>query len=211
MSAGARDRAVVHQVASLLLQYPDDALTGRLPLLSAAVDTLPAGPRQPLRRFLDHLAGTPPPALAADYVATFDLRRASCLYLTYYAYGDTRRRGMALLRFQDAYRRAGLTLTGGELPDFLPVVLEFSATGDARAAGRLLAEHRAGLELLRTGLREHGSPYADVLDAVCLTLPPVGPRDLAAALRLAKDGPPREDVGLQPFGPPGVSGPGGRR
>lgn len=211
MKADAGDRAVVHQAASLLLQYPDEALAGRLALLSAAVDTLPAGPRQPLRRFLDHLARTPLPTLAADYVATFDLRRESCLYLTYYAYGDTRKRGMALLHFQDAYRRAGLVPDPGELPDFLPVVLEFSATGDARAAGRLLTEHRAGLELLRTGLRERGSPYADVLDAVCLTLPPAGPRDLATVLRLAREGPPREEVGLEPFGPPEATGPGGRR
>src|SRR5699024_7950613 len=59
-------------------------------------------------------------------VETFDLRRRSCLHLTYYAHGDTRNRGAALLVFSNAYRRAGFVLTEDELPDHLCVVLEFA-------------------------------------------------------------------------------------
>jgi nitrate reductase molybdenum cofactor assembly chaperone NarJ/NarW len=93
-----------------------------------------------------------------------------------------------------------LVLSDGELPDHLAVVLEFAATGDARRAETLLAEHRAGVELLRLALEEHGSPHADVLRAVCATLPPARVEDRAAALRLAQDGPPTEEVGLDPYG-----------
>ena len=206
MSRGNADRAVAHQLASVLLAYPDPSLLARVDDLRAAAGTLPPAVGGPLLHFLDHLAATPLPDLAADYVETFDLRRRCCLYLTYYSYGDTRKRGMALLRFKHAYRSAGLVLDDAELPDALPVVLEFSATGDAEVATRLLAEHRGGLELLRLALVEAASPYAAVVDAVCATLPPLRERDRAAVLRLAREGPPQEEVGLEPFAPPEYMG-----
>lgn len=161
---------------------------------------LPPGVAAPLTRFLDHLDATPLPELAADYVATFDHRKRCCLYLTYYAYGDTRKRGMALLRFKHAYTAAGLILDDGELPDHLAAVLEFAATGDADAGLRLLSEHRAGLELLRLALTDAASPWRDVLDAVSATLPPLTGRHHDAVARLAAEGPPEEEVGLAPFG-----------
>jgi nitrate reductase delta subunit len=135
-------------------------------------------------------------------VDTFDHRRRCCLYLTYYAYGDTRKRGMALLRFKHAYRSAGLELRVDELPDHLAVVLEFAATGDAEQGRRLLLEHRAGVEILRLALADAGSPYVDVLRAVSATLPPLAGPDREAVARLVAAGPPAEEVGLQPFAPP---------
>ncbi|MFI0368784.1 nitrate reductase molybdenum cofactor assembly chaperone [Actinomadura sp. 1N219] len=198
--------ATAWQAASLLLGYPDDELLGQRPLLRRAADTLPAPAATPLTRFLDHLDETPPPDLAADYVATFDHRKRCCLYLTYYAYGDTRKRGMALLRFKQAYAAAGLVLDDGELPDHLAVVLEFAATGDLAQGRRLLLEHRAGLELLRLALTESASPWTPVLDAVTATLPPLTGRTEQAIARLIAEGPPEEQVGLAPYGP-GGSGP----
>ncbi|MCP9949606.1 nitrate reductase molybdenum cofactor assembly chaperone [Actinomadura madurae] len=192
--------AAAWQVASLLLGYPDEELLGRRPLLRRAVAGLPAPVAEPLGRVLDHLDATAPQDLAADYVATFDHRKRCCLYLTYYAYGDTRKRGMALLRFKQAYDAAGLVLDGGELPDHLAVVLEFAATGDLVQGRRLLLEHRAGLELLRLSLTESGSPWAPVLDAIAATLPPLTGRTEEAVARLIAEGPPEEEVGLAPYG-----------
>lgn len=209
MRGGGRKRALsdaelatTWQAASLLLGYPDEELPARRPLLRRAVAGLPPLVREPLERFLDHLDVTPPQELAADYVATFDHRKRCCLYLTYYAYGDTRTRGMALLRFKHAYGAAGLVLDDGELPDHLAVVLEFAATGDLRQGRRLLLEHRAGLELLRVALTEASSPWAAVLDAVSATLPPLDGDGRRAVARLAAEGPPEEEVGLAPFGGP---------
>ncbi|NKZ05213.1 nitrate reductase molybdenum cofactor assembly chaperone [Actinomadura latina] len=192
--------ATAWQAASLLLGYPDEELLGRRALLRRAVAGLPQAVAEPLGRVLDHLDATPPQRLAADYVATFDHRRRCCLYLTYYAYGDTRKRGMALLRFKQAYQASGLDLNDGELPDHLSVVLEFAATGDLAAGRRLLVEHRAGLELLRISLTEAGSPWAPVLDAVSATLPPLTGRTEDAIARLIAEGPPDEAVGLAPYG-----------
>jgi nitrate reductase molybdenum cofactor assembly chaperone len=197
---GDGELATAWQAASLLLGYPDDELLERRPLLRRAAEALPPPAGTPLGRFLDHLDATPPQDLAADYVATFDHRKRCCLYLTYYAYGDTRKRGMALLRFKQAYQAAGLVLDEGELPDHLAVVLEFAATGDLAEGRRLLLEHRAGLELLRLSLTEARSPWIDVLDAVTATLPPLTGRTEDTIARLIAEGPPEEEVGLAPYG-----------
>ncbi|MFF8653457.1 nitrate reductase molybdenum cofactor assembly chaperone [Streptomyces huasconensis] len=184
------EHAVLHQAAALCLGYPDDTFHERLPLLRAA-----APPR--LGAFLTYATDTDPRELAAHYVQVFDFKNRHSLYLSWWRDGDTRRRGMALVRFKEVYRAHGLEFTGEELPDFLPAVLEFSAL----AGPGLLLEHRSGLELLRLALREHGTPYAGVLEAVCASLPGPSPKDRAEALALARSGPPREEVGLQPFAP----------
>lgn len=196
------------RVAAQLLCYPDAELLARAPLLRAAVATLDRRPRSLLAEFLDRLDLADQPALARAYVETFDLQRRCCLYLTYYSYGDTRKRGMALLRFSHAYRSAGYVLDGTELPDHLAVVCEFAAAAP-REGMRLLAEQRAGLELLRMAMHEQASPWLPVVDAVRCVLPAVSPRDLDRALALARSGPPAEEVGLEPFAPPEYMG--GRR
>lgn len=208
MSRGAsrEAQAVTLRAAGLLLDYPDAELLAELPLIAAAVDALPEPARGPLRAIVDHLASTPVADLQRDYVDTFDLRRRCCLYLTYYTYGDTRKRGMALLRFRHAYRASGMELRDGELPDHLAVVCEYAATADLEQGLRLLAEHRAGLELLHAALDDAHSPYAAVLVALKAVLPPASRRELDRALELARTGPPEEEVGLEPFGPPEVTG-----
>ena len=192
-------RALTHRIAALVLDYPDGRLLADLPLLRTATDELPDPVRGELGGLLDHLRRTPERRLAEDYVATFDLRRRCCLHLTYYSYGDTRKRGTALLGFSSAYRTSGFEVDTGELPDHLCVLLEFAATVDLKAGTRLLVQHRAGLELLHLALRDSGSPYAGALTAVSATLPPLTERLRDAVVRLAAEGPPDEEVGLEPF------------
>ncbi|MDX2820306.1 nitrate reductase molybdenum cofactor assembly chaperone [Streptomyces ipomoeae] len=201
-----RHAAVVCQAAAILLQYPDETVRDRIPLVTEAVAALPRGTaHSALTRFLGHIAATSPRDLAETYVATFDRRRRCCLYLTWWTDGETRRRGQALATLKDRYRRHGLELSSTELPDYLPVALEYTATGDLTDGLALLQEHRAGMELLRLALRDAGSPYAAVLEAVCATLPGPSPQGRAAAQRLARTGPPQETVGLEPFVGPAPS------
>jgi nitrate reductase delta subunit len=189
-------------VASLLLDYPD--ATQRLDVVEEVLPALPPTVAEALGRFVSHRRDTPLQELQADYVETFDTRRRCALYLTYFLHGDTRKRGMALLRFKQAYRAAGLDLDDGrELPDHLCVLLEFGATADLASARRLLLDHRAGLEVLRLSLEGLRSPYADLVQAVCTTLPPIDGEGLEAVRRLAEQGPPEEEVGMTPYGTPG--------
>jgi nitrate reductase delta subunit len=185
----------------VLLSYPDEELAAQLPLLVMQIDELAPEAARPLTRFVQHALTVPTLQLAEHFVETFDLKRRCCLYLTYYAHGDTRQRGMALLEFKSAYRRAGLELGPDELPDHLAVVLEYAAI-DPAGGRQLLLDHRAGIELLRLALEDARSPYADVLRAVTATLPALGGDEREAVHRLAVQGPPTEEVGLAPFGPP---------
>ena len=199
----------VWQSASLLLDYPDDRLEEQLGLVARVADAVPPVVAEPLTRCVDRLREPPLVDLQADYVETFDARRRHNLFLTYFAHGDTRKRGMALLRFKQAYLDSGLELgadgelPGGELPDHLCVVLEYGATADLDRARGLLLDHRAGLELLRMGLSDTGSRWAGAVEAVCATLPALGGDEAAAVRRLAAEGPPAEEVGLTPYATPG--------
>ncbi|MCU7731212.1 nitrate reductase molybdenum cofactor assembly chaperone, partial [Actinoplanes sp. KI2] len=173
------------QCQSLMIGYPDATLLDRLDLLDEAARTLAAPVGDPLLRFLDHVRHTPPARLAEDYVATFDHRKRCCLFLTYYAHGDTRNRGMALLALKQTYAAAGLRLSDEELPDHVGVVLEFAAaTGDREP----LVRHRAGLEMLRLALHDAGSPWAAVVDSVVATLPPMAGHQRTAVEKLVVGG-----------------------
>jgi nitrate reductase molybdenum cofactor assembly chaperone NarJ/NarW len=199
-----------YKLASVLLQYPTAALFDGIGVLEAEAAAARRSAAVPFGRFLGWLRTTPPAEVAQHYVETFDLRRRCALYLTYYRYGDTRKRGMAMLAFKAAYRAAGFEQVkgegeaGGELPDYLPLVLDFAAL-DPRGE-RLLRSHRAELELLLRALRDASSPYADVIEAVCTGLPALRRRDHALVKRFWEAGPPAEEVGLEPFAPPDYLG-----
>src|SRR5215472_17999649 len=196
------------KLASVLLQYPTMALFDGLDYLDATAAGSSRSSREAFCRFLAWLRATPPAEVAQHYVETFDLRRRCALYLTYYRHGDTRKRGMAMLEFKGAYRAAGLVPAESELPDYLPMVLDFAA---AHPRGeKLLRAHRADLELLLRALREAGTPYADAVEGVCAVLPALRRPELAMVTRAWRDGPPGEEVGLDagtaPFAPPSYLG-----
>lgn len=197
----ARPAGLLYRICSILLRYPDRSLFDLLADVDAAACGLASGDAAQVRHVLDWLRATDPTEAAAHYVATFDNSRRRGLYLTYYRHGDTRARGMALLALKHVYREAGHEPPGDELPDYLPLMLEFAAVAPDPGA-RVLGQCRAGLELLRTGLREAGSPYRYLLDAICAALPAMPPRARDQLNRLAMDGPPAERVGLEPFAPP---------
>ena len=179
MSEMNEQTRILRRAASWCLRYPDAEVLDTFPLVAAALAELgTADAAEPLRAFLGHAAHTAPLDLAAHYVTVFDLRNRRSLNLTWWSDGDTRRRGMALLTFKDAYRAAGWRFDGDDLPDHLPAVLEFSALADeaARRAGEeLLARHHAGVCALHDALVAAETPYARVLEAVRRTLPPPRP------------------------------------
>jgi nitrate reductase molybdenum cofactor assembly chaperone NarJ/NarW len=187
---------------SYVLRYPDAGVVAARAEIAAEVAALPAGPvREALTSFLAGWTGDQT-VMAARYVETFDLRRRASLHLTYYAHGDTRERGMALLRLKKLYRAAGLPMESAELPDQLTVMLAFAALAPPGHGATLLAEHRPAIELLRLSLHDLSSPYAYVLDALAACLPELSVSERGEVARLAREGPPEEAVGLQPYGPP---------
>ncbi|SDT44187.1 nitrate reductase molybdenum cofactor assembly chaperone [Microlunatus soli] len=191
---------LIRQVASWCLSYPDQEVSDRLPQLTAAMTELAPGTgRDALLRFLDTWSSTPAAQRRRTYVELFDLDRHLALHLSYWTDGDTRRRGQALADFKQQYRLSGFRLTDDqELPDHLTIVLEFAAIVDPQAGTRLLQQYRPSLELIRLALADRGSPFADVLVAVCSTLPGQSPKDRAGVQELAGP-PPVEAVGLEGY------------
>ncbi|MER7251367.1 nitrate reductase molybdenum cofactor assembly chaperone [Kribbella sp. NPDC000426] len=201
-TVAADQLTITWQAASLLLDYPDQELARHLDVIRAALPALPRVLAEPLADTVAQLASGNLSDLQTQYVDTFDNRRRHTLYLTYFAHGDTRRRGVALLRFKQTYLRSGFVLDESELPDHLCVVLEYAATVDQHLGRRLLIDHRAGLELLRLALADAESPWHGAVQAVTATLPPLAGDERQAIARLAAEGPPQEEVGLTPYATP---------
>ncbi|APA98553.1 Nitrate reductase-like protein NarX [Nocardia seriolae] len=198
---GDAQRSAAWQVQSLLLGYPDETLLDSLPMLARVVSALPEAVGAPLQRVLSYLEPSRQLSAATAYVDTFDHRKRFSPYLTWFFCGDTRRRGMALLKIKQVYLAAGSVPGDDELPDHLAVVLEF-ASAHPVPGQRLLEEHRASIEVMRMALRDADSPWAGVLESVSATLRPLHGDEREAVVRLIASGPPDEGVGLEPFAPP---------
>lgn len=200
-------REAVHplKLASLLLQYPEPAVFEELRGIDPAqASPASAAQRDSLAAFLGWYRERELDELRQSYVDSFDFDRQRSLHLTYQLHGDSRQRGLALLQIKTAYREAGLDPGESELPDFLPVMLEFAALAPGSAGADLLDRHRPSIELVRESLKGIDSPWAHVLDVVRGGLPGLTRRQVSRIRRLAEQGPPTEEVGMEPFAPPEV-------
>ncbi|WP_037310165.1 nitrate reductase molybdenum cofactor assembly chaperone [Amycolatopsis orientalis] len=192
-----RDHAALRQIAGWCLQYPDDAVLGKLGLLRACLDETAGPGHDALSRTVAYLEQGEPGALASHYIEVFDRKPRRTLHLSWFLDGDTRRRGETLASLRRFYRGHGFAPAENELPDFLPVILEFAAAADPSAAEQVLARFHPALELLHRNMSTMDTPYRDTVSAVLATLP-ADPAPLPAA-------PPAESVGLDPF-PTGAGG-----
>lgn len=170
---------------------------------SGATDSMdqnnPAAHFEPL---LQELENGQLAAIQSSYVQEFDLSRRHALHLSYWTDGDTRRRGEVLAEFKQVYRQYDILVdTHGELPDYLPMVLEFAATVNLEAGRELLLKFRPSVELLRLALRDAKLSHTGVVQAICSTLPGPSPTDRKAVMEMARTGPPEESVGLDPYDP----------
>lgn len=153
-----------------LLDYPSDALLPLLPRLLEALreeGALSSARLAELEGLVLRLARGEPYAMQALYVETFDRGRATSLHLFEHVHGDSRERGPALVDLARTYEAGGLFFDAEELPDYLPVVLEFASTQPTATARAFLAEMAHILNAIHSALikREH-NPYAAVLGAV---------------------------------------------
>jgi nitrate reductase delta subunit len=157
------------RVLARLLGYPDAELRGKLAELREALHDERALPPQrlvELDALIDSLALAAPLDAEAAYVELFDRGRATSLHLFEHVHGDSRDRGPAMIDLAQTYEKAGLFLAEGEMPDFLPVVLEFTSTQPPREAREFLAEMAHIFNAIFSALQQRGSAYACVLGAL---------------------------------------------
>ena len=152
-----------------LLGYPDAAMRGYLSQMRAVLHTEQA--LSPVRlaeldALIDALDRADPLELEADYVGLFDRGRATSLHLFEHVHGDSRDRGPAMVDLAQTYEKAGLYLADGELPDYLPAVLEFVSTQPPREAQAFLVEMAHIFNAIFAALQQRGSAYASVLGAL---------------------------------------------
>ncbi len=157
------------RVLAALLSYPDAEMRGHLPEMGEILNgesALSAGRRAELDALMDALGSADPLETEANYVELFDRGRATSLHLFEHVHGDSRDRGPAMIDLAQTYEKAGLYLAPGELPDYLPAVLEFVSTQPPPEARAFLGEMSHIFNALFNALQERASPYASVPGAL---------------------------------------------
>ena len=161
--------AATLRVLAALLGYPDARLRGHLSEMTALLaqdNVLSSSRRGEIEGLARWLAGAEALAAETTYVETFDRGRANSLHLFEHVHGDSRDRGPAMIDLAQTYERAGLYLAPGELPDYLPVVLEFVSTQPPREAKAFLGEIAHLLNAIFSALLQRSSRYVSVLGAL---------------------------------------------
>ncbi len=176
-----------YQALSLLLQYPEPELIGALREIEAVLEHRPAW-REQLQPLLVHLGTTPLIDLQQHYVATFDRNPSHSLHLFEHIHGESRDRGQAMVDLLAEYSAHGLEMVGDDLPDYVPLFLEFLGRQDEDEARRLLGDAVHVLAHVGRKLAAGGDPYASLfalleshspVAAEMLTEPPVHDMDEA--------------------------------
>lgn len=153
-----------------LLRYPDRDVIESAARLGGAIEELPAPYRGAIKRFLEFVASTDSITLQETYVSTFDMDEENSLYLTYNALKDDPSRGPELQRLKSAYMSAGFLPATDELPDYLPMFLEYAGMCDSGDAKHVLGRYAPLLADLATRLERKGSPYAPLVRACSAAL-----------------------------------------
>jgi nitrate reductase delta subunit len=157
------------KVLSALLTYPTTELVAAGPELKAALESeriLPRQSRAALARFIDALVSSDLYDVQERYVFLFDRTRSLSLHLFEHVHGDSRDRGQAMVDLIKVYEDGGFVPTASELPDFLPLFLEYAATRSPQVAIDLIAQPGHVFAALRERLAKRGSPYEVVFAAL---------------------------------------------
>ena len=149
------------KLISHLLQYPDDSLLGWLPAYREILNEIESVTTQNrYDRILAYFEQTSLIQLQELYTETFDLSPSNCMNLTYHRWGDTENRGPALAHLEELYLRSGFERISSELPDFLPLILEFISERPDVASSEIIPLYGTVFETLAGRLRQAGYPYS---------------------------------------------------
>ncbi len=160
---------LIYKLLSVLLDYPDAALKENLPEIGALIAGDPdlgddAKPK--LHGLVGWMQGQDLLSWQGEYVQTFDLTPEHSLHLTHHVFGDDRARGPALVDLGEFYKSDGFETLSTELPDYLPLMLEYAATLDELGARVFLSDMVEVLDALAANLEKAGSPYAALIRVV---------------------------------------------
>jgi nitrate reductase delta subunit len=149
------------KLISCLLQYPDEFLLEWLPSLREVLNEIEnISARDTYDQIITYFETTSLIQLQEQYTETFDLNPSNCMNLTYHRWGDTEKRGPALVHLEEIYQKAGFQRIGSELPDYLPLVLEFISEQPDATISEIIPIYGEVVETLSERLRQVDHPYA---------------------------------------------------
>ncbi len=161
----------VYKILSILLEYPSKDLVaswGDIKQAISAQNDLPAEDKKRLAEFTDWASTMSLTKLQAEYVNTFDMTAENSLYLTYHLFDEQDRdRGPALIQLSELYKSTGFEIGDGELPDYLPLIMEFVSTmDDLHSAQSFLQQTAQAADIIASNLEKKESPYAPLVRLV---------------------------------------------
>jgi nitrate reductase delta subunit len=187
------------KVLSALLSYPTEALIEAAPELSAVLDAeklVPAASRGAINVLIEEIAAGDLYDLQERYGLLFDRSKTLALHLFEHVHGESRDRGQAMVDLKAMYENAGLTIAANELPDYVPLFLEFLSTQPVAEARELLGQTAHILAALAERLGRRQSSYKAVFDALVAIAAEAPRRDIVEELLKAPDADPMDLVAL---------------
>ena len=157
---------VIYRLLARLIDYPTGEMLENLPEIGKLIEedsTISASEKEGLNEFISWLRGSELLRLQENYVNTFDMVPEHDLHLTHHLFGDDRGRGPALVDLSEHYKAAGLDVAAKEIPDFLPLILEYVSTLDDMGARVFLGDAAKVLTVLAANLEKAESPYAKLM------------------------------------------------
>ena len=156
----------IYKLLSVLLDYPSQELHDNLPEVRQALDAcldINDAERAVIQKYLARLENSDLMEIQADYVQTFDLTPQHSLHLTHHLFGDDKNRGPALIDLSELYKDHGVEVASNELPDYLPLILEFAAYQEDSDAQTFLSDAVKVFGVLASNLEKSNSPYAPLV------------------------------------------------
>lgn len=165
----------VFELLSYLLAYPDEkwaeGLTDCKEILDSLTDVRVA---DSIKGFVEDISKTDPEERTKAYVYVFDFGRKTNMYMSYLSSGEQRERGMALLNLKQVYLNAGFHVTDKELPDYLPLILEFSSQAAEKFVFPIMHKYKGNISEISSQLTEMNSKYAVLFDVLVYVLEQIG-------------------------------------
>jgi len=159
-----------------MLRYPDKEWVHNDEMqeliLSIAEDEI----RSSFLSFWDYIRETSWEDVTENYVRWFDLSESTTLYLTYGIFGDNRERGPAFVKLKMEFAKAGFYVKENELPDYLPLVLEFASMAELKYVKKVLAIHLKAIDILYEEMSKKENPYAYLVSACLMAIENLLPR-----------------------------------
>jgi len=170
------DNQLIFKLCSLMLRYPDQewVMNHDVKEIVNAIENKEI--KTSLMQFWDYTSKTDWDKLTENYVQWFDLSESKTMYLTYNIFGDNRERGQAFVKLKMEFAKAGFYIKENELPDYLPLILEFASIAEYKHAQKVIAIHYKAIMSLFEELKKDDLPYAHLVHACLCVMEKMLPR-----------------------------------